>query len=141
MLVVLDTNVLLSAFLWRKGLKPIYEAIKNGRITPCFTEATWSEFLRALNYRKFAKQLKKINIVPEEIVKLLSTRASFTTAHWEIREIRDDPSDNNLLACALSSGASFIASGDKHLLKLKSFQRIPIIKPRDFISFLRASLR
>jgi len=51
--------------------------------------------------------------------------------------IADDLPDNQILASALISNASFIISGDKHLLKLKEFQGIPILTPRQFLNQLR----
>ena len=41
-----------------------------------------------------------------------------------------------LLECALDSKADFIISGDKHLLKLKEFKDIKIVKAKDFLGIL-----
>lgn len=137
MRIVFDTNVLLSAFLWQKGLKRIYQEISTGRIIPCFTQTTWTEFLNVFSYKKFEKQLLKIEVAPEEIIKLISSRSYFIISHLQIREIKEDPSDNQILVCALSCGASFIVSGDKHLLKLKQFQNIPILSPKQFLKHFK----
>lgn len=48
-----------------------------------------------------------------------------------------DPFDNHFLACALSSGASFIVSGNKHLLSLKNFKGIPILSPQQFLKRMK----
>ncbi len=134
MRVVLDTNVLLSAFLWQKKLKPIYRVIRLRQITPCFTQTTWDELVRTLSYPKFAQQLEKIGITGEEILRLLSVRSYFTIPRIKIAAIEDDPSDNHILACALSAKSAFIVSGDHHLLDLEIFQGIPILTPRQFLS-------
>ena len=47
--------------------------------------------------------------------------------------IRDDPSDDKFLECALAGEAAFIVSGDKHLLRLSVFEGIEILSPRDFL--------
>jgi hypothetical protein len=44
-----------------------------------------------------------------------------------------DTSDDKFLACAFESQASFIISGDKHLLKLKKFRNIPILGIKEFL--------
>jgi len=137
MRVVLDTNVLLSAFLWQKGLKPIYQAIRLGKITPCFTQITWTEFLRVFSYKKFRKQLLRIGIAPEEFIKLLVSRSDFVRSSLAVTEIKEDLADNYFLACALSCGASFIISGNKHLLKLRNFQGISILSPKEFIKKIK----
>lgn len=137
MRVVLDTNVLLSAFLWQKNLKPIYQAIREKEITPCFTQKTWQELLRVFSYKKFEKQLSNINITPDEITKLLASRSCFKFSELKITEVKDDPGDNHILACAISCRAFFIVSGDKHLLKLKEFQGIPIVSPKQFLMVIK----
>lgn len=47
--------------------------------------------------------------------------------------IGDDTEDNKILECAISAGAEFVVSGDKHLLTLKSFEGIKIVTPEEFI--------
>jgi predicted nucleic acid-binding protein len=47
--------------------------------------------------------------------------------------IPDDPSDDKFLEAAVAGNASYIISGDKHLLKLSEFQGIQILKPKDFV--------
>lgn len=42
--------------------------------------------------------------------------------------IADDPDDDEVLACALSARADVIVSGDRHLLNLKEFQGIRILR-------------
>jgi len=41
-----------------------------------------------------------------------------------------DKADNRVLECAIAGKANCIISGDKHLLRLKSYQNIPIQKPK-----------
>lgn len=106
------------------------------RIIPCFTDKTFSELKRTLSYPKFELQLLKNRIIPEAIIRLISSRAHFTPETRQIREIKDDMSDNNILACALSARVSFIVSGDRHLLVLKSFGGIPIVTPKEFITLI-----
>ena len=50
--------------------------------------------------------------------------------------ITDDVSDNHILACALAGKANLIVSGDRHLLQLKEYEGIPIVRPRDFLRTL-----
>lgn len=50
-----------------------------------------------------------------------------------VSAIEDDPDDNHVLACAVTAGADFIVSGDRHLLDLRSFEGIPIRSAREFL--------
>ena len=54
MLVVIDTNVLVSAFWSRKGAPAqILALIQNGRLTPCYDSRILAEYRRILRRPKF----------------------------------------------------------------------------------------
>jgi len=53
MRVVLDTNILVSAFLFEKQLGGLVKLIEQGQIVPCFIVATFNEFRKALVNEKF----------------------------------------------------------------------------------------
>jgi predicted nucleic acid-binding protein len=57
-----------------------------------------------------------------------------TAGSVEVARIKDDPSDNMFLACALEAEADFIVSDDVHLNKLKAFHGIQIV---DTLIFLK----
>ncbi len=129
---------MVSAFLRQKQLKPIYLAVKNNKLTPCFTQETWQELQRVFQYPKLQLQLQKITITDEEILRLIVSKAQFVDSPKKIPTIiKEDPSDNHIFACALASQAKYIVSGDKHLLGLKNFQNIPILTPRQFLARLK----
>jgi predicted nucleic acid-binding protein len=48
--------------------------------------------------------------------------------------IASDPSDDMFLRSAVTAGAKYIISGDRHLLQLKSYKRIPILSPTEFLT-------
>ena len=43
-----------------------------------------------------------------------------------------DPDDDKFLACALSSGAAIVVSGDGDLLEVDGYDGIAVLKPREF---------
>jgi predicted nucleic acid-binding protein len=45
--------------------------------------------------------------------------------------VKKDPSDNKILECALEAKASFVISGDRHLLEIKEYDGIKIVSPRE----------
>jgi len=49
--------------------------------------------------------------------------------------IKDEP-DNRILECAEEFKADFIISGDKHILDVKKFKGIKMLKPADYIKIL-----
>jgi putative PIN family toxin of toxin-antitoxin system len=51
--------------------------------------------------------------------------------------VKDDPDDDRVLECAIVGRADYIVSGDRHLLKLGSYNEIPIITARHFMDTLK----
>jgi putative PIN family toxin of toxin-antitoxin system len=50
--------------------------------------------------------------------------------------VLDDPDDDRVLEAAAAGEADVIVSGDRHLLRLRSWQRIPIEKAAVFVKRL-----
>ncbi len=55
-----------------------------------------------------------------------------------VTAVRDDPSDNIFLACALEAGADYLVTQDPHLLNLKYYRGIQIISLEQFARSLNA---
>jgi predicted nucleic acid-binding protein len=63
----------------------------------------------------------------------IDTIAEITKGELVLDVIKDDLTDNIILACAVEGGADFIISGDSHLLGLESFKEIEIVAPATFL--------
>lgn len=133
MRVVLDTNVLISAFLFEKRLGKIVRLIEQGVIIPCFVVYTFREFQNVLNYEKFGSLLKASNTDIGEIVRQVQDRGIILQDPKIIPDAVLDGPDNYVLAAAKLSTAEFIVTGDKPLLALKNFEGSPIITPQEFL--------
>lgn len=47
--------------------------------------------------------------------------------------VKEDSNDDKYIDCSMEVKAEYIISGDKHLLKLKEFSGIKIVKAKDFL--------
>ncbi len=54
-------------------------------------------------------------------------------ATYEVSGVSPDPDDDKFLACALEGQADYIVTGDPHLLNLKQYHGINILKPYEFL--------
>lgn len=133
MKVVLDTNVLISAFLFEKRLGKIVELIEQGVITPCFVVSTFQEFQNVLSYKKFEALIKTAQITIEEIIQQMHGQSVILDDPKIIPSITADTPDNFVLAAAKLANAKYIVTGDKLLLSLKNFETIPIITPQKLL--------
>ncbi len=134
MRVVLDTNVLVSAFLWQGLPEEIFKLAEKGEIAICVNKEILEEFERVLSYPKFKARLSQIRKTPSQIInEFLAVVAHYPSHRFLTPQVPADQSDEIFLSCALAARASFIISGDKHLLRLKSFHGIPIVTSRQFL--------
>lgn len=128
--VVLDTNTLISALLFRGSLAVIVDLWKSGRCKPIFSKETFSEFRTVLEYPKFSLTTREMQIIiQEEVLPYFETVEVFE----QITGICRDPDDDKFLACAVSASAAFVVSGDRDLLDLGSYKSIRTISPSDFL--------
>lgn len=141
MRVVLDTNIYISGLFFGGIPRRILDLIEEKFITPCFTIKTFTELERLLYHDKFIKQR---NLLSFSIADFLNRIKSYSLIFPQPSEIpipiiiKEDLPDNYFLACAILSQVSFIVSGDKHLLKLKKFQGIRIVSPREFLKIIKS---
>lgn len=49
----------------------------------------------------------------------------------KVNVVKEDPDDNIIIECALVSKSKYIITYDKHLLKIKDYKGIRIIRPEE----------
>lgn len=126
--VVLDTNVLISGFNFPRS-KPaqIVELVAAGEVTNFISEPIIEESARILT-DKFSWSLPEV----EAAAFWLKTFSHLVTPKTHLTVIIDEP-DNRILECAFTAKVDFIITGDKHLLGLKAYRGIKVMKPADFL--------
>lgn len=130
--VVFDTNVLVSALLFRGELSKIVDLWVTGKIVPVISRDTFEEFKKVLFYPKFSLTEKEVKIIIEENILPFFEVADITA---DVKGLCRDPDDNKFLSCAVSASADFIVSGDNDLCDLRKYKSVKIIYPRDFFNY------
>jgi len=129
MIVVLDTNVIISSLLSAKG--PPAEVIRRweaGEFDVVTSPALISELERALTYPRVRKYLKFSDEEIEAFLKHLKTTAIVVEPQMALDVVEDDPDDNRVLECAVAGDATYIVSGNTHLIDLKTYEQIVILE-------------
>jgi putative PIN family toxin of toxin-antitoxin system len=129
--VVFDTNIFISAFVipGSQGEEAYLHAMK-GNFNLFSSVAILTEMAQKLR-EKFGWQEDKIT----RLLKAISKVATVIKTQPHLHLLADDP-DNRILECAMAVKADFIVTGDKHLLSLKTFQNISIVKLSNFLEVL-----
>lgn len=128
--IILDTNVLISALLFRGELSVLVPMWKDGAFTPIFSKDTFAEFKAVLAYPKFKLTQDETNrIIQEEVLPYFEVVAVTQL----VSGVCEDPHDEKFLSCAVSSRADMLVSGDHALYKLKKFKSVKIVSPAAFL--------
>ena len=129
MRLVLDTNVLVSAFLWKGTPGRLVELATEKEITLHTSRALVDELSEVLHRKKFAKQVAATGYAAAQIVRNFRHLAHAVSARILTQQVSRDPDDDALLACAAAARADLIVSGDDDVLALKQYRGIPIVTP------------
>jgi putative PIN family toxin of toxin-antitoxin system len=128
--IVLDTNILVSAFLFPRSIPGrILDAVLGGhRLLMSITVA--AEVIDVMRREKFDSFLSVER--RDELVASLIRDSELIETATTITSCRD-LKDNKILELAVDGNASVIVTGDSDLLTLHPFQKIAIISPRNFL--------
>ena len=67
---------------------------------------------------------------------ILSRGATIVSVRRVRRIVEEDPEDDLVLATALTGGASYVVSGDRHLLDLGRFEGVRIVRVEEMLRIL-----
>lgn len=137
MKVVLDTNVIVSAYLSSRGAPA--EVIRRwlGQSFQVLVSApVLAEYDRALNYPRVRDRHRMTAREVETVVGRFREFGLFVEGYGEVAGIARDPGDDKFLSLAVAGGADYIVSGDPHLLDVGRYGEIEILRPAAFVAVL-----
>lgn len=135
---VLDTSILVSAFLKHEGVNARVLLGGKDQYELYLSEDILAETsLVLLTYERIRKKyhytddeafeyLETLRVVAKEVIKKLP----------KISVLERDPKDDPILACALKVKADYIVSKDDHLKDLKEYRGIKIVSSQAFLELL-----
>jgi uncharacterized protein len=128
--VVLDTNILISAFIFPGGApEAAYRAALEGRVTLVSSPTLLAEFGRVL-FEKFGWAPEQTEQAVAQIVRI----GDIVRPTSAVQVIEHDPADDRVLEAALAGNADVIVSGDRHLLRLGTWRGIEIANAAAFLA-------
>lgn len=127
MAVTFDTNILLSSTLWHGSVaqKLLFDLIQNNSSIYSSTKIL-SEYQEVLR-RDFAFSDDEVSEIMEKVFSFVT----LVDPAVSVDAVKDDPDDNAIIECAVESRSQYIITYDKHLLRLREYQGIRIIKPEE----------
>jgi putative PIN family toxin of toxin-antitoxin system len=130
MKAILDTNVLISAYVFPGGkTEAVYRLALEGRLEIGTSRALLAELGRVLG--------RKFGWIPDQVEAAVGQVARIATVVEPtevVQVVGADPADDRVLEAARAFGADVIVSGDRHLLDLGTWSEIEVLSPGDFIA-------
>ncbi|MBL7063728.1 MAG: putative toxin-antitoxin system toxin component, PIN family [Anaerolineae bacterium] len=137
MRVVLDANVLISAVISPRGNPAqILRLWEWEEFELVVSLPTLEELERVIHYPRIQERYNLSEEDIEQFLQLIGASATVVEPSVELTVIEKDRSDNRYLECALAAGASYIVTGDDHLLSLKEYRGVVILNPAGFLTLL-----
>ncbi len=123
---MLDTNLFVAGFWNRRSASAdILRACLDGHVKACYSVQIRRELSLILRNVRVTQWYK------EQVNRVLGLGAEVSTL-GELRVVRDDPEDDKFLECAIVGRAPYLVTNDEHLLGLREFEGVRIVKPSAF---------
>lgn len=130
---VFDTNIYISAIGFDNQPEHLIR-LAHQHIFTLYTSPDINAEISSILSRKLLRSHSQIT----RDIQMIEYATELVFPLNQLNVVKNDPSDNKILECALSCHAHYIVSGDKkHLLPLKKFNDTKIITVSEFLAILR----
>ena len=134
MIVCLDTNTVVQALAEGHPFHPILDAWVAGGLTWAVSTETLLEYEEVLTRSSGAARWRKLARLMD-LVELTGGNVLRVTPSFRFAIVAADPDDNIFTDCAITAGAEYLITDDRHFAALKnSGYRTQPIAPLEFIS-------
>jgi len=119
--------VLISSTLWDGSVaqKLLFKLIRKDALIYS-SIAILSEYQKILK-RDFGYSDKERSNIMEKVLSFII----LVSPKKKVQVVKEDPEDNKIIECAIEAFSEYVISYDQHLLKIKEYKGIKIIKPEE----------
>lgn len=134
MKIVLDTNVLLVSLPTHSKYHPIFQALLRKDYDLFVTNEMLAEYEEQIGAR-LGVERTELQLI--ELLNLSNVHAITPYYFWQL--IEQDADDNKFVDCAVSCGADYLVSNDRHfdVLALVNFPKVKVVKAEQFLEMLQ----
>jgi len=129
--VTLDTNIIISGLGFGGKPREILHLILDDKI-----KAVTSPMLLAELEDVITKKFQKLTYSIEPVNKQIKRKFKIVKPKIALFVVKDEP-DNRVLEAAIEGDCKYIVTGDKELLKLKSYQDVRIVTADQFLKLAK----
>lgn len=130
--IVLDTNILISGLLYSGKPKLLLDLALEGKFESVSSMQMVEEFRKVIARPRFNLDANLQDIMINFAIRF----NNIVLIKSKFKVIPKDPSDDLVIRTAYDGKASYIVSGDRHLLELKGFLGIKIVTANKMFEIL-----
>src|SRR3990172_9693358 len=136
---VLDSGVLVSAFLTPKGISSeLLHLARQDFFHIYLCEEIFEEIKRVLlTYQHIRKQYSYSNRQVAMFCQGLRDATNLVTKIPVIKVVANDPNDDMVVACGIKTKAQYIVTRDDDILVIGKYKGLKIMRPEYFMEVLR----
>ena len=135
MRLVIDTNIIVSGFLWNGAPARLIAFVVGQGISVCTSDALLDELEATLSKPKLAKPLALAHQTPNALRGMYQQMCSLVTPA-PLQAIAPDPDDDWVIATAIAAKADLIVTGDKPFLGVGQVGDIRIVTVAQALALL-----
>ncbi len=135
MKIVLDTNILLVSIPKKSPYRLIVDSLLNKRFDLIISNDVLNEYTEIIAQKSNATVATNIS---EMLLTLSNVQKQDIFYKWNLIEV--DKDDNKFVDCAISGGADYLVSNDKHFncLKIVAFPKLSVLSVDEFMGLLKS---
>lgn len=137
MVIVLDCNILVMSLTSRSPYHIIFQSLVNGKFDLAINEEILLEYEEIIQIKYGIRTAGSLKTLLKEL-----PNVRFTNTYYKWNLIDADPENNKYVDCAISSGASFLVSEDKHFSVLASipFPKLYLLSLDGFMKLINTKM-
>ena len=136
MRLVIDTNIIVSGFLWNGAPARLIAFVVGQGISVCTSDALLDELEETLTKPKLAKPLALAHQTPNALRGMYQQMCTLVEPEPLPNPIAPDPDDDWVIATAIAAKADLIVTGDKPFLSVGEAAGVRIVTVAQALALL-----
>ncbi|MCD4666521.1 putative toxin-antitoxin system toxin component, PIN family [archaeon] len=128
-----DTNILVSGTFWSGDSFKIMNLIDKKIVQSILSKEIIKEYNKILHSDEIIEKVENKDLIISKVIQKVIMNSIIVEPKRRINVVKDDPDDDKIIEVAVEGKSDYIVSQDKHLLKIKQFEDIKIITPKEFL--------
>jgi putative PIN family toxin of toxin-antitoxin system len=130
MRLMLDTNIVVSALLWKGSPRRLLRLATIARVAVFTSDPLLVELAEVLSRSKFKKNVDALGVSSDRLFETYARQAEMVQP-VDVPRIAPDPDDDVVIGTALAAKADFLVTGDRALLTVAKYEGVRIVSVRE----------